>query len=245
MPLTPSSVAESSETKSTAIAPAWHTGGVLLLLLGMGALSLHSRSVAHGAHAPHRVLSYAIIIASEWLIVAFIAWGAGWGGASLRSLAGRFAPTWRTVLRDLGIAIAYLVAAEIVLGVLTVLLGHFMHSDANQVLKNMVPHTGLETAVYLLVALTAGICEETIFRGYLQHQFTAWTGNAAAGIALQGILFGIAHAYQGVVMIIVITVYGCMFGMLAWWRQSLRPAMAAHFLQDAIGGILLAKLAPK
>ena len=99
----------------------------------------------------------------------------------------------------------------------------------------------MESALFLLLALTAGICEEMIFRGYLQRQFTAWTGSTAAGIVLQGIVFGAAHAYQGLSMVFIISVYGCMFGLLAWWRKSLRPGMMAHFIQDAVSGLVLAR----
>jgi membrane protease YdiL (CAAX protease family) len=31
----------------------------------------------------------------------------------------------------------------------------------------------------------------------------------------------------------VITVFGCLFGLLAQWRRNLRPGMIAHFLQDS------------
>jgi membrane protease YdiL (CAAX protease family) len=193
----------------------------------------------------NRLVGYLITMAAEWLIVGFIVLGQRWGGASFRVLAGSFAPTVRTVLRDLGIALAFLLVAQIVLGITTALVGRFIHSNPNAVLKNLMPHTAVEIAAYLLLALTAGICEETIFRGYLQRQLTAWTASAAAGLTLQGILFGAAHAYQGPGMMIVIAVYGCMFGSLALWRKSLRPGMMAHFLQDAIGGLLLAKFLPK
>lgn len=228
-----------------ATSPVWHTVGVLLLLGVMAVLSLRQRTVDPAVAAQHRVLAYSFAIASEWIIIGFIALGARWGGASLGSLAGRFAPTWRSVGLDLGISAAYLVLANIILGVITAVLGHFIHSSPNAVLKNIFPHTGLEIATFLLLSLTAGICEETIFRGYLQRQFTALTGSAAAGIALQGVFFGMAHAYQGVIMVIVIAFYGCMFGTLAWWRKSLRPGMMAHFLQDAIGGIVLARFLTK
>ena len=66
-----------------------------------------------------------------------------------------------------------------------------------------------------------------------------------AGIVLQGVVFGLAHAYQGPIQIIVIVVFGCMFGLLAHWRKSLRPGMTAHFLQDAVGGLVLAHFMPK
>jgi membrane protease YdiL (CAAX protease family) len=58
---------------------------------------------------------------------------------------------------------------------------------------------------------------------------------------LQAIAFGAAHTYQGTTGIIVIVFFGCMFGWLAWWRKSLRPGILAHFLQDGIGGLALAR----
>jgi hypothetical protein len=215
------------------------------LLAAFGLLTLHMRAVDPAAQANHRVHGYLVTMAFEWLMVAFIAWGARFGGASLRTLAGAFVPTWRSVVRDLGIALAFLLVVQIVLGITTAITGHFIHSDVNNVLKNLLPHTGLESAVYLFLALTAGICEEMIFRGYMQRQFTAWTGGAAVGIALQGVAFGIAHSYQGPGMVIVIAVYGCLFGVLTWWRKSLRPGMAAHFIQDAIGGLALVRFGLK
>ena len=243
MPTNPATNTEMPPSQSCAVAPAWHTAGVVLLLAGMAALTLRSGANAMQPH--HRVFGYLITMGVEWLIVAFIALGARWGGASLRVLSGSFAPTWRSVLRDLGIALAYLLVAQIVLGITTATLSHFIHSNPNKILENMIPHTGLELAVYLLLALTAGICEEMIFRGYLQRQFSAWTGSATAAIVLQGVIFGAAHAYQGPSMIIVIAVFGCMFGLLTWWRKSLRPGMMAHFIQDAVGGLALAKFALK
>jgi membrane protease YdiL (CAAX protease family) len=220
-----------------AIAPAWHTAGVLLLLLGFSALSMHLRT----GHEYHRISGYAIAMASEWLLVAFIWLGARWGGASLRTLAGSIDSSWRAILRDLGLAIAYLVVANIILGALSFLLARLGHPSQGGALKNLLPRSGLETAIFLLLALTAGFCEEAIFRGYLQQQFTAWTRNSMAGIIAQGIVFGLCHAYQGSTMMVVISLYGILFGLLAFWRKSLRPGMIAHFVQDGVGGLLLAR----
>jgi uncharacterized protein len=223
------------------LAPAWHTAVVLLLFAAMGAAAVH------GGHRPaaqihHRLLGYALSMAAEWLIFGFIAVGPLWHGPSIKALAGRFSPTVRSVALDLVIAAAYLFVADYLLAGLGFVLGHFMKSGVTESLKDVLPHTILEDAVFLLVALTAGICEEMIFRGYLQRQFTGWTRNAAVGIVLQGIAFGAAHAYQGASGSIVIVFFGCMFGWLAWWRRSLRPGMLAHFLQDGIGGLVLARL---
>jgi membrane protease YdiL (CAAX protease family) len=196
-------------------------------------------------HEYHRALGYSITIAAEWLLVGFIALGSRWGGASLRTLAGAISPDWRSILRDLGLAVAYLIVANLILTGLGHLLARILGPAPQGFLKNLLPHGLLESVIFLLLALTAGICEETIFRGYLQRQFTAWTRSAAAGIVIQGVLFGAAHAYQGWSMIILIAFYGCMFGLLAQWRQSLRPGMIAHFVQDGVGGLLLARTLAK
>jgi membrane protease YdiL (CAAX protease family) len=92
-------------------------------------------------------------------------------------------------------------------------------------------------ALWVMLALTAGICEEILFRGYLQRQFAALTKSTAAGLVLQGLAFGAAHGYQGVKYMCIIAVYGCLFGLLAIWRHSLRPGMMAHFIQDSVGGL--------
>jgi hypothetical protein len=100
------------------------------------------------------------------------------------------------------------------------------------------PHGGAEITVWLALSVTAGICEETIFRGYLQRQFMALTGSAPAGILLSAAAFGAAHAYQGFRMVIWIGLLGAMLGILAYWRGSVRPGMIVHAWQDSLGGVL-------
>src|SRR6266566_9319318 len=103
---------------------------------------------------------------------------------------------------------------------------------------SMLPHRGIELAFWIALSVTAGICEETIFRGYLQRQFMALTKSAPAGILLSAATFGAAHTYQGFRMVILIGLYGAMFGILAYWRGSVRPGMIAHAWQDSLNGVL-------
>jgi membrane protease YdiL (CAAX protease family) len=199
-------------------------------------MSLHNAD-----HAHHRIAGYLVVLSAEWLITAFIWFGCRMQGVSMRSLVGDMAKSWRAVLRDLGLAIAFLIAANTVLAI----IGSRMHAVPDGSVHRFLPHGGTEVAVYLLMALTAGICEELIYRGYLQRQFTAWTSSAVAGIVLQSAVFGICHAYQGFSMVLTISIYGCFFGILAHWRGSLRPGMIAHCLQDGAGGLLLARAVMK
>lgn len=219
----------------TSIAPAWHTAGVLLLLAALVA----SSTLLHGAgHEHSRIVSYCVVVSAEWLIAAFIGVGCRLRGLPVSTFLGEMTLEWRTVARDLGLAVGFLIAANLVLGTIQKLV----HAAPNSALRNMLPRGGVEVAIYLLVALTAALCEEFIYRGYLQRQFIAWTGSAAAGVILQSVVFGVCHAYQGSAMVLTISVYGALFGMLALWRCSLRPGMIAHFLQDGVGGLLLARM---
>jgi membrane protease YdiL (CAAX protease family) len=92
--------------------------------------------------------------------------------------------------------------------------------------------------LWIVLSVSAGICEEAIFRGYLQRQFIALTGNIAAGIVLSGIAFGAAHLYQGFPQALQIAVLGVLGGILAHYCKSVRPGMIAHSLQDILGGLI-------
>jgi len=220
-----------SQPVASSVAPAWHTMGVLLLLFGMVCLEGHVRL---------RLPVYLSIIAAEWLVFYFIWLGSRWGGASLRTLAGDFAPTWRSILRDLGLAVAFLIVANVLLALESSLLTRFLQGPSKEAMRAFLPQGGLESAVFLLLAITAGISEETIFRGYLQRQFSGWTKSAALGIALQAILFGGYHSQLGLFSVINNAVGALLYGALAAWRRSLRPGMIAHTVGDAVGALVLA-----
>jgi hypothetical protein len=101
-----------------------------------------------------------------------------------------------------------------------------------------LPRSLVEISLWIALSLTAGFCEELVFRGYFQRQFGALTRNRAAALLLQAVLFGVAHGYQGIAAIIKITLFGVLYGALALWRRSLRPGMVAHAWSDIYSGWL-------
>lgn len=217
-----------------AIAPAWHTAVVLVVLLGVslaGAIN-HNLSPLGSPHG--RVAGYLIVMLFEWLIVAFIWYGISRRGMSMAELVGGRWARPVQFLRDLGFAIGFLLVAALVLNG----LGYLLKAAPNQAIRNLFPQGRTEIILFLLLALTAGFCEEVIFRGYLQRQFAALTHATVGGILLQGVTFGVGHGYQGIKYMLLIAVFGSMFGFLAHWRRSLRPGMLAHALQDGVGGLL-------
>ena len=217
----------------SAVAPAWHTVVVLFFLLGVSLMGAHSHLSSLG-RAHRRTPGYVVVMIFEWALASFIWYGVRRRSIRVRDLIGGSWPRALDVLRDLGIAIAFLIVSGIVLNG----IGHFLKAKPNEAIRNLLPNGSVEIVFFLLLALTAGFCEELIFRGYLQRQFAALTGSVAGGMILQGIAFGLGHGYQGWKLMLIITIFGIMFGLLANWRRSLRPGMLAHFLQDGVGGVL-------
>jgi membrane protease YdiL (CAAX protease family) len=219
-----------------AIAPAWHTVVLLLILFGFSFASAHAGSLTPLGPKIGRAFGYILVIIFEWALAAFI-----WFGASQRSIrmAELVGGSWARpihFLRDLAIAVAFLIVSA---GVLSG-LDYFVKTAPNQAIRNLLPQGPMEVVLFLATSLTAGFCEELIYRGYLQRQFTALTRAVAGGIVLQAITFALSHGYQGWRFILLIAVLAAMLGVLAHWRRSLRPGMIAHALQDGVTGIVAA-----
>ncbi len=210
---------------------------IILVLSFLGSSRQQNVTSSHG-----RLILYLGTIIWEWLLVGFVVIGIRRRGVHLRDLiGGRWASAGQFFL-DVAVAIGFWLTALAVLTALGFLLGLAnanAAADAKAKLGFMVPRSVGELALFLCVSATAGFCEEVIFRGYLQRQFAAFTGSAFAGVVIQAVIFGAGHGYQGGARMILIAVYGAMFGLLALGRKSLRPGMIAHGIHDDVNGIAL------
>jgi uncharacterized protein len=221
---------------NASVASPVHTFALIAFLTGWTYFGLVHTNYMRGQTAPNHLLLYFPTMAMEWSVFAFIVWGIRRRGVTLRELIG---PRWSNPTQffiDLGIGIVFQIGALVVITCLSLLI-HTTQNSNN--IMFMMPRGALELAVWVLLSFTAGICEETIFRGYFQRQFISWTGNTVFGILISAILFGAIHLYQGGKQTIVIGALGAMFGGLAAYRRSLKPGMIAHFLQDGVTGVVL------
>jgi CAAX protease family protein len=214
------------------IAPLWHMALLILLFVAFGAAGFvgAAQRLKYSSQTEH----YLVLIAFEWVVFSFVWFGVRRGGTPLRDVIGGKWKSARDVFRDIGIGLGFWVASLIVLGVL-----QFLLRNARVFPKGFAPGGAFEIFLWGVVATSAGICEETIFRGYLQKQFHALTGSLPLAVLLQGVVFGFAHGYQGWKSTVTISVFGMMFGALAAWRNSVRPGMMVHGWQDFIAGIAL------
>jgi membrane protease YdiL (CAAX protease family) len=114
-------------------------------------------------------------------------------------------------------------------------------SMGNTHAERLAPHTRAELGWWLALSLSAGFCEEFIFRGYLIWAFQPIIGLGGAA-ALSVVVFAAAHAYQGAKSALATGVVASVFTAVVLIFGSLWPAIALHALTD-IGQGLVAWLA--
>jgi membrane protease YdiL (CAAX protease family) len=216
------------------VAGALHTMVLLLILATSSSLMYFSAQRLRELEHPNRLALYGTTVAWEWLLTTYVLFGVRLHGTSLAEVTGARWNSAKEVFRDIGIALAFWICALVVLALTAHLL---QFRGSRQSVSFLAPEGAAQIAAWVAVCVTAGFCEETIFRGYLQKQFVAWTNNAKAGVLLSAAVFGVCHIYQGVKSALVITVFGSLFGILAQWRKSLRPGMITHALHDTASGL--------
>jgi membrane protease YdiL (CAAX protease family) len=254
---------------SAAIAPAWHT---VVLVVVIVVLSIHSAGrFSSSQREINRLGTYGMAAMMDVAMLAWIGFGLRLKKISFRSLLGSCPLSFRSILRDLSYAAIFWIGALFVLGSLSsawsrtqALLSHqtpAAHAPGNakeafdadpaklqtlRTLQLIAPTNGREIAAWMLLCLLVGFTEEVVFRGYLQRQFTGWArGSAAWGVVASALVFGSGHIYEGARGVCLIAIFGALFGLLAIYRRSLRAGMMAHAWHDMISGLALALLSAK
>jgi uncharacterized protein len=235
-PITP--VAGPGRDRRPLIAPAWHTLSILLIFAYFAvrqALQVNGVGGTPGPLSHAAILrGYFFSIASEWGMAYWVWAGVHWKGGNLRELTGGRWTSWRSIAADVAIAIPFWLVWE-----LTAWLVHLAVDRVSMPTAPYQPPAGfMEIFFWILLSVSAGICEEIVFRGYLQQQFRAATSSVAAAVILQGAVFGLAHTYQGWKQVMVITALGILYGTFAAWRRNLRANMIAHAWSDVFEGWL-------
>lgn len=94
----------------------------------------------------------------------------------------------------------------------------------------------------VLLALTAGVFEETLFRGYATERLATLLGNKWLAGACTAVIFTLAHIPAvGTAHILPVGIVTIFITLLYLWRRNLILNMAAHTTVDAIA-LLLAPL---
>lgn len=110
----------------------------------------------------------------------------------------------------------------------------FRSAEALKSFDYFFPATRRERHWWVLVCITAGFCEETLFRGFMLHYLHAspWTLNLTGALVISSLIFGLGHLYGGVGGVVGSAVAGFLFGLLFMISGNLLLPIILHALID-------------
>jgi len=216
---------------------------LILVFLGLVMPMLGRRRVQQLLSRPEttqgdRLRLYASTITMQWLLTALIFWRGEAHGLSPADF-GLAIPK-----PALAFAVALGLGGPILANQLLALrmAGHIPDRAGGVTAKlalRIFPQSAIERLVFFFVVVTVAICEELIYRGFLQHLFSALFSSVVAGLLLSAALFSVAHLYQGPRGITTTGVVGILFGVARAWTGTQLPGMLSHFIADLVAGFLL------
>jgi membrane protease YdiL (CAAX protease family) len=210
----------------------------LFLVVGVPILSLATARDSQ-VHRMPRLALYISAAISQWVLA-----GLGLGIFFLSSLSA-FSVGFRTLAPAAALAWA---GALVALSVAGMRLGFFLESRGwwppeAELVYLLIPQTRNEKFwSVLLLAPTAALCEEFLYRGFLLAQLTQWLRSGAWAWVASSVAFGLAHVYQGWNGVVRASLLGALLAWPVIHSGSLYPSMLAHGLIDALA---FAWLGPK
>jgi membrane protease YdiL (CAAX protease family) len=183
-----------------------------------------------------RLVLYASTIAFQWLAVAVVAWRAWAHGYTAEQL---------------GLAVhdrTRILAASLVGGA-TIFILQWLNlrrmgrvpaqsrGPLQAIAERILPQSSIELLPFLALAITAGLCEEFLYRGFAMAALTHLGSPPWMAVGFSSILFGLAHLYQGRGGFFSTLVIGTVFGAGRIAYDSLVPVIFWHSAVDLVAGV--------
>ncbi len=183
-----------------------------------------------------RLVLYASTIAFQWLAATVVAWRAWVHDYSAVALG--LAVHDRTKIILAAIVGAATVAALQWLNLRRV--GRIpvqARGSLQAVAERILPQSSAELLPYLALAITAGLCEEFLYRGFAMAVLVRVGLPVWAIVLISSIFFGLAHLYQGRSGLVSTLLIGIVFGIGRIAYDSLVPVIWWHIAVDVVAGV--------
>lgn len=110
-----------------------------------------------------------------------------------------------------------------------------------------LPEKYRELPAYTFMCITAGVCEEIMYRGFLVNYFIDPMSRSFPYMAaiFPAVLFSIAHFYQGYMAMFKIFLLSMLFALIFIFSKSLLYVVIIHFLIDFTGGVVAIRVKTK
>ncbi|HXC49214.1 MAG TPA: CPBP family intramembrane glutamic endopeptidase [Candidatus Sulfotelmatobacter sp.] len=183
---------------------------------------------------------YAVTMAFQWALVGLVAWRALARGLTIEELGLR-TRGWE------GILASGLLGAMFIGGLQWVNLRRIgkMEGEAPELLRKLasrlLPVNLLEYLPYSALAITAGVCEEFLYRGFGMAALSKTGLPLWVVVIVTSVLFGLAHAYQGRGGVVSTGIFGVLLAIGRLSFGSLVPVMMWHAGLDLAAGVAAPK----
>ena len=179
---------------------------------------------------------YASTIVFQWIMVALVAWRAWAHGYTPAELGLVIYEKSRVVWA--GIAGAATLAALQWFNLRRVgRLATPARGLLQSLAERIFPQSGSEMFPYFALALTAGVCEEFLYRGFAMAAIIRAGSPIWGAVLLSSLLFGLAHLYQGRGGAVSTMILGALFGAARIGYHSLVPVVFWHSAVDLAAGV--------
>ncbi len=212
----------------------WPARALASFLVGVmpGFSILQAGAAAALSELPSRLRLYSTTMLGLWGLAILTAFAASASGINPRLLRVTELP-WQPFLVWTTASVAAIAAIVLVFKAFGI--------RETRLLEHLIPQTVGEKVAFVGVSVTAGICEELIFRGFLLAVLQVATGSLPLATILSAGAFGIAHAHQDATGALRATLLALVLSVPAIMTGSLYPGIAAHALADLAGGLWLGK----
>lgn len=183
-----------------------------------------------------RLSLYTSTIAFQWIIVALVAWRAWAHGFTAAELGLTIDGKGRVLLTGIAGAAALAILQWLNLrrmGRLPAAARGLLQSLAERIF----PQSRVEMLTYFALAVTAGLCEEFLYRGFALGAIIRAGSPVWAAVVISSILFGLAHIYQGRGGSVGTMLLGVLFGAARVVYHSLVPIVLWHAAVDLVAGV--------
>jgi membrane protease YdiL (CAAX protease family) len=208
----------------------------ILAVLGLATSRFERSAYRAGTGGSSTLVVYTVSILCSWSLTAVAVSIYGW--APLLIAPGWAVPAIATLVLAAAVAVFFVVA---LLPLLQGLRGPRKRRAYEAAIRRefaeipgFIPNSAAERAVWIPFSLTAGICEEILYRGFLIHFLHdgAFALPIVGALAASSVLFGLGHVYQGPKSVLTITIGGFGFGLLFLLSGSLIPCIVLHAIMD-------------
>jgi membrane protease YdiL (CAAX protease family) len=103
--------------------------------------------------------------------------------------------------------------------------------------ERILPQSEMEMIPFFALAITAGLCEEFLYRGFGMAALSRTGLPTTLVLVVSSVLFGMAHLYQGRAGFVSTTFLGILLGISRTALGSLVPVAVWHTGVDVIAGI--------